>query len=183
MKIQNEIVVYQEVSDEIGISNLSVLAETIWYEFFPSIISGEQIEYMLNKFLSREAIEQDIKNGYRFFLCKIGREYIGFISVHPEQNWNTSGNGRRLFLSKLYLVQDVRGQGYANQLIKKVFEIAKYDSCNEVYLTVNKYNSHAIDVYYHWGFRKIDSIEKDIGNGFVMDDYIMSCDIDKLALQ
>ncbi len=180
MSSQNQELVFQEANDDTGICNLSAIAQTIWYEFFPSIISIEQIEYMLDKFLSQDAIKRDIKNGYRFYLCKLGREFVGFMSVHPEHNWNSEGNGRRMFLSKLYLLQNLRGHSLASQMIKKVFDMAKEDSCSEVYLTVNKYNSAAIDIYYHWGFRKIDSVQTDIGNGFFMDDYIMSCSLDEL---
>ncbi|MGN1356751.1 MAG: GNAT family N-acetyltransferase [Succinivibrionaceae bacterium] len=182
MSSQNQELVFQEAKDEAGFSNLSTLAETIWYEFFPSIISLEQIEYMLNKFLSPEAIKKDVERGYRFYLCKLGREYVGFISIHPEQNWNSSGTGRRLFLSKLYLVQNVRGYGLATQMIRKIFQLARDNSCTQVYLTVNKYNSNAINIYYHWGFRKTESIQTDIGGGFIMDDYVMSCSVDEFKV-
>jgi ribosomal protein S18 acetylase RimI-like enzyme len=167
-----------EVKDDIGITGVCSLAETIWYEFFPSIISLDQIEYMLKKFLSREAIEKDIKNGYRYFLCKDGREYIGFISVQPKQEWNSISAARRLFLSKLYLVQEYRGVHLCSRLMKKIRQLAEESRCTEIYLTVNKYNSHAIDVYYHYGFRNEKSVETDIGNGFIMDDYVMSCSLE-----
>lgn len=171
-----------EVKDDIGITCICSLAETIWYEFFPSIISLEQIEYMLGKFLSREAIERDMKNGYRFFLCKDGREYIGFISIQPKQDQTESGIRKRLFISKLYLVQEYRGVHLCRRFMNKIRAEAVDAGCSEVYLTVNKYNSHAIDVYYHYGFRNEKSVVTDIGGGFVMDDYVMSCHVDELNL-
>lgn len=42
-----------------------------------------------------------------------------------------------------------------------------------MYLTVNKHNTHSIEVYKHMGFQIIDAQAADIGAGFVMDDYIM----------
>ena len=42
-----------------------------------------------------------------------------------------------------------------------------------MYLTVNKHNELAIRAYRGTGFDVIDSVETDIGEGFVMDDYIM----------
>ena len=44
---------------------------------------------------------------------------------------------------------------------------------HSVYLTVNKYNTGSIEVYRHLGFEIADSAVTDIGNGYVMDDYIM----------
>ena len=52
-------------------------------------------------------------------------------------------------------------------------EQVKINMLQGMYLTVNKYNEHAIDVYKHYGFKIVDSVVTDIGNGFVMDDYIM----------
>jgi ribosomal protein S18 acetylase RimI-like enzyme len=42
---------------------------------------------------------------------------------------------------------------------------------------VNKRNRNAIAAYEKYGFRIVDSVVKDIGGGFVMDDYIMSKDV------
>jgi ribosomal protein S18 acetylase RimI-like enzyme len=40
-------------------------------------------------------------------------------------------------------------------------------------LAVNKSNRSAISAYLKHGFRVGDAVVKDIGGGFVMDDYIM----------
>ena len=45
-----------------------------------------------------------------------------------------------------------------------------------IYLTVNKKNKTK-DKYLHWGFKIIDSVVSDIGNNYVMDDYIMELKI------
>ncbi|MBQ8706612.1 MAG: GNAT family N-acetyltransferase [Succinivibrionaceae bacterium] len=173
---------FVDVKDDIGVTSLCSLAETIWYEFFPSIISMAQIEYMLGKFLSKEAIEKDMRSGCRYFLCKDGREYVGFIAVQPKLEMSTAGGGRRLFLSKLYLTQEYRGVHLCSKMMKKVQAEAKASDCQEIFLTVNKYNSHAIDVYYHYGFREEKAVQTDIGGGFVMDDYVMSCKTDDLKV-
>ncbi len=173
---------FVEIRDEIGINTLCTLAETIWYEFFPSIISMSQIEYMLKKFLSAEAIAQDLKSGFRYFLCKDGREYVGFIAVQPKTEMSSGGGRRRLFLSKLYLIQENRGIHLCSKMIRKVQQEARDAGCEDIFLTVNKYNSHAIDVYYHYGFRKDKSVETDIGGGFIMDDYVMSCPVEELKV-
>ena len=38
---------------------------------------------------------------------------------------------------------------------------------------VNKNNKDAIEKYIHLGFKQIDFVVPDIGNGYVMDDYVM----------
>ena len=39
---------------------------------------------------------------------------------------------------------------------------------------VNKQNAHAIAAYEKYGFAKREAVRVDIGNGFVMDDFIMA---------
>ena len=46
-------------------------------------------------------------------------------------------------------------------------------NCKSISLTVNKYNTDSIKAYEKMGFEKIDSVVMDIGNGYVMDDYVM----------
>lgn len=42
-----------------------------------------------------------------------------------------------------------------------------------MYLTVNKHNDLGTRAYKGKGFEVIDAVETNIGEGFVMDDYIM----------
>ena len=42
-----------------------------------------------------------------------------------------------------------------------------------MYLTVNKHNELGVRAYNGTGFEVIDAVETDIGEGFIMDDYIM----------
>ena len=50
-----------------------------------------------------------------------------------------------------------------------------------MYLTVNKYNEMGIRAYQAKGFETIESVETDIGRGFIMDDYVMEKRIDLSA--
>ena len=46
-----------------------------------------------------------------------------------------------------------------------------------IYLTCNKYNQNSLDIYKAKGFAEVDSVKTDIGNGFIMDDYILQLDL------
>jgi RimJ/RimL family protein N-acetyltransferase len=50
---------------------------------------------------------------------------------------------------------------------------AKELQLKKIELTVNKYNSSSIQVYEKMGFVTVDAIVQDIGNGYVMDDYVL----------
>ena len=47
------------------------------------------------------------------------------------------------------------------------------EGLSKIRLTVNKGNTHAVQVYEHYGFRTVEKVKTDIGSGYVMDDFIM----------
>ena len=143
------------------------LADEIWHECFVGIISQGQIDYMVEKFQSLPAMTDQIDlQGYSYFAVYDDGELCGYTAVKPEED-------SRFFLSKLYLRKDKRGRGIASKMLERVFREAQVYGKSSVYLTVNKHNRHAIDVYEKVGFRKVDEAVTDIGSGYVMDDFIM----------
>lgn len=160
-------VTIEKITADEELREVSVLAEKIWHECFVGIISEAQIDYMVRKFQSYNAMKEQISDqGYSYYAVRDNGDICGYICMKPEE-------GSRFFLSKLYLRKDKRNKGIASQMLEKVISEAKAAGKSSVYLTVNKHNSHAIDVYIKKGFRMISDAVTDIGGGFVMDDYIM----------
>lgn len=152
------------------IQELAGLATEIWHEYFVEIISKEQIDYMVEKFQSYEALSEAIEEeNYTYFLGYEQGDLIGFCGVKPD--------GDRLFLSKLYLHKDQRGKGLSSTLLKRALAFAEEQEKQAVYLTCNKYNQNSLDIYEAKGFKTIDSVKTDIGNGFIMNDYIMQLNL------
>ena len=147
---------------------LAEVADEIWHECFVDIISNGQIDYMVEKFQSLDAMCKQIEEqSYCYFAVYDDSDLCGYFAVKPESD-------DRFFLSKLYLRHDKRGNGIAKKMLEKVFEEARAANKKTVYLTVNKQNEHAIAVYKKTSFTLIDSVITDIGGGYVMDDYIFS---------
>lgn len=157
----------KRITDDNQIRKLALVANEVWHEFFPCILSDEQIDYMVEKFQSYDAMKKQMKDGYEYFFIMAGEKICGYMGIHEETDDN------KMFLSKLYLLKENRGKGYAGKTLKKLFDMTKERGLNMVWLTVNKYNEHTIKVYEHMGFAKARTQVADIGNGFVMDDYIM----------
>ena len=155
-----------EVSDENLISVVETLAYSIWRQHYTPIIGRKQVEYMLDKFQSRQAIFNQIKEGYLYYLIKDETgDWIGYIGVIPKE--------KELFLSKLYVNYENRGKGYGRQAIEFIEKIAREKGLSKIALTVNKNNTNSIQAYKKFGFVIACPIVQDIGNGFVMDDYRM----------
>jgi GNAT superfamily N-acetyltransferase len=154
------------------IAAVVTLALQIWPEYYIPIIGAGQVEYMLRNVQSPEAIHDQIKQGHQYFLVKTKAEdsaqprWIGYVAFALQLET------ARLFISKLYVLSQYRGRGLGRALIDWISSTARQHQINVMWLTVNKTNP-AYRTYLHWGFVNKGSIVKDIGNGFVMDDYQM----------
>ena len=147
------------------------LAHEIWYEYYVPLIGQAQVDYMVSKFQSSEAMAGQQREGYEYFLIQrepSGRDGqpIGYCAVQPQPA-NAS-----LFLSKLYLLRDARGGGTGRVCMEFIEQLARRRGLNLLWLTVNKGNP-AVKAYERLGFRIAADLVMDIGGGFVMDDFRM----------
>lgn len=157
-----------ESGKEVGL--IAQLASEIWNEYFISIISKEQIDYMLGKFQSVQAITEQMNNqNYEYYLMKANGNNIGYLGIRQEEG--------KLFLSKFYIQKEHRGKGYASQAMGWLVQICKDRRLGIIWLTVNRHNHATIAVYEKKGFRTVRTQAADIGNGFVMDDHIMEKEV------
>ena len=150
----------------VNIDKLVTLSSQIWHEYWKEYLPDEQIDYMVEKFQSREAIENQIKNeNFTYYYIYFNRQMVGYFGFADREDY--------LFLSKFYLTKDVRHKGIGTKTFAFIRECARIQKYKRIVLTVNKDNERSISAYKKWGFEITDSVVTDIGNGFVMDDFIM----------
>jgi len=154
-----------EVTTESHVDIIESLAREIWTEHYVPIIGKQQVDYMLARYQSRQAVKEQRASGALYFLMEEGHAFIGYIAVHPRED--------ELFLSKIYLRSSHRARGYGKKAVQFVETLARERGLRKIMLTVNKNNTGAIRAYEKIGFRTVGSLVQDIGGGFVMDDYAM----------
>lgn len=153
------------------IESLAAMADDIWHEYFPVILSGGQIDYMVQTFQSAQAIaEQMARQGYLYYFLELDGTDIGYTSIREDHG--------SLFLSKLYLRKEYRGQGYAGEAFRFFEELCREMNLSSIWLTVNRHNVDTIHVYERKGFQTVRTQVTDIGSGFVMDDFVMEKRLD-----
>jgi diamine N-acetyltransferase len=155
-----------KVKNEKQAEKAALLAKEIWGEYYPAIITREQIAYMIDAFQSPAAIEQQMQDGMEYYLVLEGDEEIGYLAYAEE-------NGSTLFLSKIYIKKDFRNKGRGREMFAFIHGQARQRELKTIRLTVNKNNTASIEKYLKMGFAIADSVMKDIGGGFYMDDYVM----------
>ena len=156
---------------------VETLAREIWPGHYDPVIGEKQVDYMLDKFQSAAAIKGQIGAGALYFLIKAAQEsegeatphYIGYLAVEP--------GGEDLFLSKIYVKASLRGRGYGRKAVQFAEAIARESRACKIVLTVNRNNAGSIRAYEKMGFINTGPVVKDIGGGFVMDDYRMEKNI------
>ena len=148
---------------------LSEKAGEVWREYFPCCLSREQIEYMIEKFQSLRAFEELAREGYEYYFIEVDGAVGGYMGIKLYSD--------RLYLSKFYILRDFRGRGYGRKSFDFLKEKARAAGVRKIALSVNKHNTSSITVYRKFGFRVVDAVVRDIGNGYVMDDFDCEADI------
>lgn len=147
---------------------ISRMADFIWRRHFPGIITAEQIDYMLGRMYDPAAMRDEVRTqGIVYGFVRLGRRRVGYFAYGPAED------PREMKLHKLYVHPDCRGRGYGSFVIRHLIGLCRRRRLRFLILAVNKRNKLAIDVYRKNGFRVRASVRKDIGDGFVMNDYIM----------
>ena len=163
---------FRQVERDEEVEALAHMAHHIWNEYWPALIGQAQTDYMVEKFQSLNAFRTDIAdNGYEYWFIMDDEgdtpRIIGYTGGHTESETN------RFFISKIYLLKEHRGRGIAAAVTRFYKQLCRDRGLAAMYLTVNKQNQMAIRAYEKQGFVTIDAVETDIGEGFVMDDFIM----------
>ena len=154
--------------EDADIAPVCALAREIWIQHYPGIITVKQIEYMLKQRYSPDAIRAQLRGGGAWWdKLEVDGELCGFASYEP-------GQARAMKLDKLYVHQLARGKGYGTAMIEHVAGAARRQGMDSLYLQVNKYNHGSVAAYLRTGFVVTKAVKADIGDGFFMDDYVMS---------
>jgi GNAT superfamily N-acetyltransferase len=154
--------------DENEIDTLIPLAYRIWHAHYPGIITPQQIDYMLARGYTRQVILDEMNHqGVIWLAIKAGGTMIGFASVGPYAP-------DTMKLHKLYLLPEHHGTGIGARALAEVEQIARNNAATTLVLNVNRHNSKAIRAYERAGWHVAEEVVVDIGNDYVMDDYVMA---------
>lgn len=141
----------------------------VWPQTYASIISQEQIEYMLDRMYSPLSLQQQMEEGAHFILLYNDALPIGFASYQVITPTHCK-------LHKLYVLPTQQGKGGGRVMIQHILVEIKEKGIQHLELQVNRNNS-AVTFYERLGFYKREVADFDIGNGFFMNDYIMQIDL------
>ncbi|MDQ0477990.1 GNAT family N-acetyltransferase [Chryseobacterium sp. MDT2-18] len=146
---------------------LQQLAEKSWNAAYRNILPQDQIDYMLKEMYSQQEISDQLKNpNYHYYFILNNGSAAGFIGFEFHYEKDTAK------LHRIYLLEEFKGKGLGKKAINFLKEKVAETSDRRIILNVNKDNP-AKKIYESQGFSVFAEGIFDIGNGYVMDDYLM----------
>ena len=151
-----------------NIKTIQEITYTTWPITYGKILSEEQLDYMLDLFYSDEALNNQLdKKEQLFYMISEDETTLGFIGI--EHHYKNEPVTR---IHKIYLLPETQGKGIGKKVIVEIQKLALENNSSSLSLNVNRFNS-ALSFYKKIGFEVIDEVNIDIGNGYLMEDYVM----------
>ncbi|MBR2357633.1 MAG: GNAT family N-acetyltransferase [Lentisphaeria bacterium] len=159
---------FEELLTVDALETLRSVAFKVWPQTFASILSQDQIDYMMEMMYAPQVLAKELAEGMHFEILRINNEPSGYIaySAYPKE----PGKAK---LHKVYLLPVFHSLGIGQQMLDHAREQCKKLGFDAILLTVNKHNERAIKAYKRNGFITTAAVKVPIGQGFFMDDYIM----------
>jgi GNAT superfamily N-acetyltransferase len=143
------------------------IALITWDATYSKILTAEQMDYMLDMMYSRKAIEDQMAiKGHEFLIIEENGAALGFASYEINYRPETTK------LHKLYVLPQTHGKGAGRALLTIIENAARLHINDKLVLNVNRFNP-ALSFYLKSGFENLGDDNIDIGNGYVMEDYLM----------
>lgn len=143
------------------------IAEKSWRKHYPGILSNEQIEYMLEQMYSETELKNHFENpNYHYYLLSDDENFLGIMGFENHYQKDTTK------LHRIYILEEAKGKGVGKFAINFLKNQAKESGDQRIILAVNKQNS-SYHFYTSQGFNIYEEGVFEIGNGYVMDDYLM----------
>jgi GNAT superfamily N-acetyltransferase len=147
---------------------IQYIACLTWPVAYHDILTPGQVSYMLNMMYSQEVLHRQMTSeGHQFWLGYVNNEPKGFAGFSPENQ-----DGTVWKLHKLYVLPGLQKTGLGKLLLQKAEDVARAHGAKRIQLQVNR-NNNACAFYQKHGFVIAEEKDFDIGNGFLMEDYVM----------
>jgi ribosomal protein S18 acetylase RimI-like enzyme len=149
------------------IKSIQKIAFDTWPSAYGDILEQAQIDYMLDLMYSEEVLEKQMNESQTFLIIKEEKLDLAFVSF--ETNYD---NQPQTKIHKIYISPAAQGKGLGKILIEETERQAINKRNERILLNVNRQNK-ARFFYEKIGFKIAYSEDIEIGNGYLMNDFVM----------
>lgn len=153
-------------------TSIRAIAKEVWPIAYGAILSQAQLDYMMEMMYSIPSLQkQSNEKGNHFIVAMDDGIPVGFAAY--EFNYEGKSKSK---IHKIYILSNQQGKGIGRLLIDYITNQARQNKQEALLLNVNK-NNVAQHFYKKLGFEISYEEVIDIGNGYVMDDFVMEISI------
>lgn len=160
-----DVTLAEVAAEEVGA--VAEMASRIWPATYGAILPPGQIEYMLAKMYAPARLLQDQEEGVDLLWILLEGERTGFLAAGPIAPDGACP------LHKLYLLPGSQRGGIGSLALARLCERLAGSGAHTLELRVNRHNAAAIAFYRKNSFTVFAEDCREIGGGYVMDDYLM----------
>ncbi len=144
---------------------ITQLSHKIWPATYASILSNDQIEYMLELMYSEHSLLEQMHQRHEFIIVNDGPDPVGYasFSLHDQGVFK---------LHKLYLLPGMQKKGVGRFVLNQLENAIARKGGRSLQLNVNRENP-AREFYEKLGFQILRQEDIEIGRGYYMNDYVM----------
>ncbi|RNI31036.1 GNAT family N-acetyltransferase [Rufibacter latericius] len=150
------------------------LAHATWNPTYGSILSQEQIDFMLTEIYSLESLQKQMEDGQTFLLYTQAGTPAAFAAYSLLDSIE-----QRYKLNKLYIHPSFQGQGAGKRLLEEVIQRTKALGGRKLELNVHRQNP-AQHFYLKNGFKISKIIDLPFAQ-FMLNDYIMELNLSETS--
>lgn len=158
-------------ANETHIPKIVEIAQKTWAVTYSTILSPDQLRYMLDTIYGRDALMKVMHEGSQKFLLiydENGSQGFASYGMRPE-------DPQTFKLHKIYILPENQGKGYGALLIDRIKRLLLNQGVKALDLNVNR-NNPAVHFYTKQGFTIIREEDIPIGQ-YWMNDYVMRMEL------
>jgi GNAT superfamily N-acetyltransferase len=160
-----------QAETEVQYAAMEGLARRIVPAFYGEFFAVETAEYLVESGHTAAALAAQAGRGSRHFLIDCDGEAVGYFSLSVE--------GTTMLLSHFYVLAAWRGKGLGRGAMAFMEEAAKGWGVQRIELFVLRTNEGAVGMYARSGFVVAEEVLTRLGNGAVLEDFVMRKCIDR----
>jgi diamine N-acetyltransferase len=159
-------------------ATIEELARRIVPDFYTPYFERATAEYLVESGHTAEALAAQAERGYKHYLIEAaghggaggaGRP-VGYFSLAPNEN--------DVLLSHFYVLRECRGRGLGQLAMQFIDKEVAAMGARRIELFVLRENVAAVGLYRKNGYTVAEEVLTRLGNGAVLEDYLMRKDID-----
>jgi diamine N-acetyltransferase len=149
------------------IPSIQKIAFETWPSAYGDILEQSQIDYMLDLMYNKDILDQQMNESQTFLIIQDGDLDMAFVSFETDYEGQAQTK-----IHKIYISPAAQGIGLGKILIEETESHALKKRNSKLLLNVNRQNK-ARFFYEKLGFKIAYTEDIEIGNGYLMNDFVM----------